>query len=130
MQKLGTGYTNFFNLRHKRVGPLFQGKFKAVLIKDPVHFMYLPYYIHSNPLDIITPTWRERKLKNPEKAMTFLENYRWSSFPDYIGDGNFPSVTQRKLIHELVGSPPKYKHSTAEWLKEMRLSEIEDVILE
>ena len=76
------------------------------------------------------PEWRERKLKNPDRAMNFLENYRWSSFPDYVGDKNFPSVTQRKLIHESVGNPRKYRKSSIEWLKEMHLAEIESITLE
>ena len=33
MQKLGTAYTNYFNIKNERVGPLFQGRFKAVLSK-------------------------------------------------------------------------------------------------
>jgi len=33
MQKLGSGYTNYFNLKYKRVGSLFQGRFKAVLVE-------------------------------------------------------------------------------------------------
>ena len=59
MQKLGTGYTNYFNKRYERVGSLFQGRFKAVLINKESHFIHLPYYIHLNPLDLEMPQWRE-----------------------------------------------------------------------
>src|SRR3989344_3887322 len=53
MRKLGGGYVNYFNLKHQRVGPLFQGKFKSVLISDESQFMYIPFYIHLNPVDLI-----------------------------------------------------------------------------
>src|SRR3989344_1570985 len=98
MHKFGMGYAKFFNEKYQRVGALFQGPFKAILVERQAHFTHLPFYIHANPLDLKFPTWREQKLKNPKKAMEFLENYRWSSFPDYIGKKNFPSVTQREFL--------------------------------
>ena len=52
MQKMGVGYTNYFNEKNKRVGPLFQGKFKAVLTKTDAHMLHLPFYIHANPLSL------------------------------------------------------------------------------
>ena len=64
MQKLGTGYTMYFNQKNKRVGSLFQGRFKAVPIENERHFLYIPYYIHLNPLGLIEPEWQEKKLKN------------------------------------------------------------------
>jgi len=80
MRKLGTGYTNYFNQKYKRVGPLFQGKYKIVHLYQDAHFLYLPYYIHLNPLELIIPEWKEQGIKNIKKAIKFLEKYRWSSF--------------------------------------------------
>ncbi len=51
MQKLGTGYTNYFNLKNERVGSLFQGRFKAVLVNNESYFTHLLHYIHLNPLE-------------------------------------------------------------------------------
>ena len=34
MNKIGVGYANYFNLKYQRVGPLFQGKFKSVLVNN------------------------------------------------------------------------------------------------
>jgi len=130
MQKLGTGYTNYFNKKYKRVGGLLQGRFKAVLIKDESHFIHLPYYIHLNPLDIKFPEWREREIKNYKEAMEFLENYRWSSFPDYIGKKNFPSVTQREFLSDFFGGPEQYKKDTIKWLKELDLENMTEILLE
>lgn len=50
MQKLGTGYTMYFNKKNERVGGLFQERFKAVVVKDEEHFIHLPFYIHTNPI--------------------------------------------------------------------------------
>lgn len=130
MHKFGLGYAMYFNQKYQRVGTLFQGPFKAVLIEKQAHFIHLPFYIHANPLDLKFPTWRERKLKNPKETMSFLEGYRWSSFPDYIGKKNFPSVTQRKFLTEVIGPPEEYKKDTFNLLQEMNLAIIHDVALE
>jgi len=130
MQKLGTGYTNYFNKKYKRVGSLFQGRFKAVLVEEEAHFIHLPYYIHLNPLDLKFPEWRNKEIRNYKEVMKFLENYRWSSFLDYLGKKNFPSVTQRKFLNEFFGGPKQYKKDITKWLKEIDLEEIKEIILE
>lgn len=105
MQKLGTGYTNYFNKKYTRVGSLFQGRFKAVLLEKESHFLYLPFYIHANPLAVLAPSERA----NPEKALQFLASYRWSSYPDYIGKKNVPSVTSRDFLWKSLGGPAEHK---------------------
>lgn len=70
MRKLGTGYTNYFNLKYDRVGSLFQGKFKAVHVSKEAHFLYLPHYIHLNPLDLRMPEWREKRIRDINGALT------------------------------------------------------------
>lgn len=130
MQKLGTGYTNYFNKKHERVGPLFQGKFKAALVDQESHFIHLPYYIHTNPLDIFAPGWKNSDDFDPKRAIEFLESYRWSSYPDYIGKKNFPSVTERKFLMGFFDSPTEYKKNTAKWIKEHDPEEMKEVFLD
>jgi putative transposase len=130
MQKLGTGYSVYFNQKNERVGPLFQGRFKAVLIKDEDHFEFIPYYIHLNPLDIVAPEWRDGKVKNYKQAVAFLEQYRWSSLPDYVGKKNFPSVIQRTFLSELFGSPEKHQKSIRQWLSTTDFSQTQELLLE
>ena len=56
MHKLGTGYTKFFNKKYERVGPLFQGPFKAVEVKTDEQLMYLLAYINViNPGQELEP---------------------------------------------------------------------------
>lgn len=130
MQKLGTGYTMYFNEKNERVGGLFQGRFKAVLVDKENHFLYLPYYIHSNPLDLIIPKWKEEGIKDWRRASQFLASYRWSSYLDYIGKKNFPSVISTKFLNESWGEPKEYKSAMKEWLKSLDVEEIRDLILE
>ena len=130
MHRLGVGYSMYFNQKYERNGSLFQGSYKAVLVKNEAHFIHLPYYIHLNPLDLKFPEWRNKEIKSYKETMRFLENYRWSSFPDYIGKKNFPSVTQREFLLEFFGGPENYKKDILKWLKEMDLEEIKDLTLE
>ncbi len=132
MRKLGTGYTNYFNAKYDRVGPLFQGKFKAVHVHKEPHLLYLPHYIHLNPLDMYMPEWRDRKVKNIRGALGFLESYRWSSYLDYAGKSNFPSVTQRDFILKMYGNSTSidYCEEMQGWLNDFDLISLEGVTFE
>lgn len=114
MQKLGTGYTMYFNKKYERGGVLFQGSFKAVRVENDAHFLHLPYYIHTNPLELI---YGGRTSINWKRGVKYLENYRWSSFPDYIGKKNFPSVTSRDFLLDFFGGPKEYQKETMRLLK-------------
>ena len=119
VQKFATGYTMYFNERHERSGVLFQGKFKSVPVSDDSQFNFLPFYIHANPLDKKFKEWRNREINNPKQAIEFLKEYRWSSFPDYVGIKNFPSVTQRELLLEYFEGEKGVESSFRRWLKNM-----------
>jgi len=130
MQKLGTGYTMSFNKKYKRAGSLFQSTYNAILIDKQNYFLNLPYYIHLNPLDPEFPEWRDRKMKDYNKAIEYLNNYRWSSHLDYCGKRNFPSVTNREFLLDVFGGEENYKKDINKWLKEMEIYNIQDIILE
>lgn len=130
MKKLNGGYAKYFNEKYKRSGALFQGKYKRLAIKNEAHFIHLPYYIHLNPLDLITPEWRDRELGNFTKAIKFLDSYRWSSHLDYAGVNNFPSVTQRSFLLDFFGGQEEYKDSIKKWLKQLGSNDIKKIILE
>lgn len=48
MQRLGTGYTNFFNNKNKRSGSLFQGRYKSILVDSNEYLLHLSSYINLN----------------------------------------------------------------------------------
>ncbi|MDP2668733.1 MAG: transposase [bacterium] len=130
MRKLGTGYTNYFNTKYERVGPLFQGRFKAALVKNERHFLYLPYYIHLNPLDLIDKKWRTQDISGIIKIKKFLESYKWSSHLDYAEEQNFPEIIDKEFLSAIFESPAQYKKDLLNWVSENNLEEIADIALE
>jgi len=50
MRRLLSGYAQYFNRRHKRVGHLFQDRYKSVICEEETYFDKLVAYIHLNPL--------------------------------------------------------------------------------
>ena len=50
MRRILTGYAVSFNRRHKRVGHLFQNRYKSILVEEDPYFLQLVRYIHLNPL--------------------------------------------------------------------------------
>lgn len=49
MQSVVTRYSMYFNKKYNRVGKLFQGHYKAVLVSDENYLLHLSRYIHLNP---------------------------------------------------------------------------------
>ena len=49
LRHLNGDYARWFNRRHKRVGHLWQGRYKAILVEDGRYFQECSRYIHLNP---------------------------------------------------------------------------------
>lgn len=129
VRKFGAGYVGYFNKKYKRKGPLL-GKFRAVHIKDDEQLKTIFVYIHSNPVALIEPHWKERGLrKKLDKIISFLENYKWSSYLDYLKKKNFPSVTERNFILEFLGSYSTCRELVKNWIEYKREAS-EDLTLE
>lgn len=130
MRKLGGGYVNYFNIKYHRVGTLFQGKFKSVLIENTSQLLYIPHYIHLNPLDKFIPEWREKKISNKQEAINFLKSYKWSSYSDYASKPMFPGVLGKNILNEYFTGPDEYINDLHNFINDMDLSGISDVLLE
>lgn len=113
MQKLGTAYAMYFNEKYKRVGSLFQGRYKAILVDKEPYFIHLPFYIHTNPAEL-------HRVSNTKEQMQFLRHYRWSSYLDYIGIKNFPSLINQDLILSYFDNHKHYEKETENWLIDWR----------
>ena len=90
-------YTKYFNKRHNRIGGLYQGRFKRIIIEDESYFRYLIYYIHHNPVH--------------HKFVDNLIGYRWSSYLDILSSKEtfinydevielFDDIENFKFFHE------------------------------
>jgi len=71
MQSLLSQYVHHVNLTHQRVGPLFQGRYKARMVDADSYATSLARYIHKNPLEA--------------GLVERLEDYPWSSYSCYVG---------------------------------------------
>lgn len=109
MHRLGTSYTMYFNKKYNKSGVLFQGPFQAIPIEDDSYLMQISQYTHLNPLKAIEPEFREKGVKDFDKAKHFLRNYRWSSYLDYIGIENFPFLINNQLHNGYFGTPIEYE---------------------
>lgn len=117
MKKVGTGYATYFNKKNHRKGHLFQNRFQAVMVKDDNQLKTVFVYIHSNPISLIEPNWKENGIKNFRKVINFLENFKWSSYLDYIGKKNFSSVTEREFLIETIGGEKVCREIIQNWVK-------------
>ena len=120
MNKIGAGYPAYFKRKYdlKNKGYFFQGRFVSVRIKTDEQLKIVFVYIHTNPISLIEPNWKKVGIKDPEKAIRFLENkYRWSSYFDYIGKKNFPSVTEREFILEIIDGRRGCKDFIKNWVR-------------
>lgn len=75
MRRISTNYVMYFNKRYQRVGPLFQGIYKAVLIDTDDLLLHVNRYIHRNPVELSGGI-------NPISALT---DYPYASYGDYVG---------------------------------------------
>ena len=131
MRKVGIGYAGYFNCKYNRKGYVFQSRFKAVHIETEDQLKNVFVYIHTNPIALIEPDWKERGIGNPLKAIKFLENYKWSSYLDYIGKKNFPSVTEREFLSEVMGGEKGCQKFVNQWIKyKGEIATLGDIVLE
>lgn len=130
MNKFGAGYPAYFKKKHnlQRRGHFFQDRFVAVHIKTEEQLKVVFVYIHTNPISLIEPKWKEIGIKDPEKAIEFVENYKWSSYSDYIGRKNFPSVTNRRFLLDVMDDIQGCKDSIEDWVRYKGKGKIKEFI--
>jgi putative transposase len=128
IRKLGAGSAGYFNRKYSRKGPLF-GKFRAVHVKNNNQLQAVYSYIHTNPVSLVDPTWKGSGTKNPQKAIKYLEKYKWSSFQDYIGKKNFPSITDRKFLTKAFDGEKWCRKYIEEWVRHKK-DRVSDLKLE
>jgi len=122
VKRIGNGYTKYFNIKNNRSGYLFQNAAKIILVKRNEHFLYLPFYINANPVDLIESDWGNKGIRNQERVLNFLEKYHWSSYQDHVGIANFPQITNKQLFFKIFDTNQKqYKKNFLEWLGDVNL---------
>lgn len=94
VSKLSNSYTKYYNVKHKRIGPLLQGEFKAVLIENDEQLLHVSRYIHLNPLVSL--------------LVKDLKEYRWSSYKEFVQNDSRGICTKESIL-SFFKSPENYK---------------------
>lgn len=93
MQTLNGEYAHYFNLVHRAVGHLFQGRFLAVLVESDPHLAELSRYLALNPV-------------RAGLAAT-ARGWRWSSYPAIAEGRSSPAFVDVQRILGLFGRDPE-----------------------
>jgi REP element-mobilizing transposase RayT len=88
MQNLCFRYTQWVNSRQKRVGHLFQGRYKAIVVDANAYLVELVRYIHLNPV-------RAKLVKSPEA-------HSWSGHRAYLGHEQLPWLTTEWVLSQFA----------------------------
>lgn len=121
MQWLNVSYGIWFNRRHRRCGPLFQGRFKGILLEDEgTRLWEVAAYVHLNPVRVkarglgkaergaeragLLPVPTEEVV---EQRLAALRGHRWSSYPSYAGYAPAPTwLSTENLLARVPGRGP------------------------
>lgn len=99
MHRLQTAYTVYYNKRHRRVGHLFQGRYKAIPVEGDEYLLKLSRYIHLNPVMV-----GEAKAQELKERVRTLRRYVWSSYRCYIGKAlPLPGLDTKSLLAMMGG---------------------------
>jgi len=109
MHGINNKYSKYFNYKYKRVGHVFQSRYKAILIQDERYLISLIRYLHRNPI----------RAKMCEK----VENYKWSS--DVFYRKNISSFIDINTILEMLS--PDRGQAIKLYREYMELQEEEDI---
>lgn len=93
MHYINASYATYYNTRHKRVGPLYQGRYKSIIVQADEYLHHLSRYIHLNPV-------RAEIVKSPEE-------YQWSSYRYFVGGGETLKYLDIEFILSMFDSKLK-----------------------
>lgn len=101
MQSISNAYVRFFNTKYGRVGPLFQGRYKAVRINNDAQAAHITRYIHLNALD----------------ARQSLEKYPYSSFRIYADPKAVDWIDKKSILRLLHMNSTQYIKFVKSYIK-------------
>ncbi len=112
MQGLQQSYSQYFNLRHRKTGHVFQGRYKAIVCQQDEYLLQLIRYIHLNPV-------RASMVKEPER-------FEYSGHLAYLAGKATEIIDPRKVLG-LFGGKARYRAFIADGMKEGHKEEYYDV---
>jgi putative transposase len=127
IQWLSVSYSIWFNRKYQRVGPLFQGRFKAILHDWTTHGLTINKYIHLNPVRVRRLGGHEGR-PQPGNAppaeyvaerVETLRAYRWSSYPYYSGARTAPEWLTIEALLDLLNEGSSIRAQQAAYRREV-----------
>src|SRR3990167_865213 len=91
LRSVSVAYSMYFNKKYKRVGPLFQQRYRASRISDDAYLLHISRYIHINPDRYKSWEWSSLPYYNgemkanwlkPERILDLFNKDEYSSFVD------------------------------------------------
>ena len=114
MLSLATGYTVYFNRRHKRHGHLFDGRYQSLPVEGDEYLLKLSRYIHHNPVSI--QSWARRPIQERRER---LRSYRWTSYRGYAGfQPPSPFVDEQPILAMMAGGKRLRRKSYQQYVEE------------
>jgi len=114
MKNLLNSYTRYFNTKNHRKGPLWQGRFKSILVRTNEQLLHLTRYIHLNSTS-------EGLVEKPE-------DWPYSSYSEYVGNNENSLCSFSKYLDVVPEAYREFVKSRLDYQK--GLSKIKDLILE
>ncbi len=108
MQKIGTGMSNYYNMKYEEVGSLFQGAFKSRTINEDIYLRYVAVYIMvKNPLELY-PGGLSKAIEDFDSAYDWAVNYEFASLKDFIGKRHY-SIISPGILKNLFKDEAEFK---------------------
>ena len=98
MNSFCTRYSIYFNKRYQRVGKLYQGLYKAVMVTTDEQLLHLTRYIHKQALALQGTAWEREMQEQP------------SSYMDYIGKRKTEWVHPEEILKFFSKTNPKLSY--------------------
>jgi len=98
MRKVLNSYSSYFNVKHKRNGPLWENRFKNILVENDEQLLHLSRYLHLNPVTAFL-------VDNPNQ-------WPYSSYSEYIGEHTNNRLTRLEGIIDI--KPQAYRKFVAD----------------
>jgi putative transposase len=107
MQKIGTGYTMYFNKKYERTGTLLSGRFRAQHIGSDQYLRRVINYIHANPAELFEPGWKAGVIGDEGILREKLLQYPFTSLPEYENISRAQSdIINKQSLLSFMEKPP------------------------
>ena len=88
VKRIAASYSYYFNKKYKRIGHVFQERYKSESIEGESYLLSAIRYVHQNPI---------------KPGIGTIEGYKWSSYRDYTGNGRRITDSEERLNVSLRG---------------------------